>query len=174
VLASTASTRQTQSNLSNGLTEALLQYEANGQSFLGIPAQLASSEPDLTWRGANPACSSSQSNCMSVGSVGVAASNDNQGVILATMSTDGTCWWVARLQATPEVIASVGLPPEWHGRQERQRIDRWQSETIGAAGTYYAKMSGLGATAACSAGFPMSAPGGFNWGPSFLGAGSAG
>src|SRR5580658_6162340 len=46
---SSANDRATQSNLTNGLTEAASQYQAANQSYTGVQALLVSSAPEFTW-----------------------------------------------------------------------------------------------------------------------------
>src|SRR5476649_2561913 len=46
---SSANDRAAQSNLTNGLTEAVAQYQAGSQSYSGVSAALASSAPEFTW-----------------------------------------------------------------------------------------------------------------------------
>ena len=89
----------------------------------------------------------------------LATSADQQGLILAAMSKSGTCWWAARLQATPTALATPGF-------------DTSTSTQSGAAtaGTFYAKKSNAGASN-CKATYPESQTT-FNWGTSLQSAGT--
>jgi type IV pilus assembly protein PilA len=194
---SSANDRAAQSNLTNGLTEATAQYQSAGQSFSGVSANLVSSAPEYTWTAAGTGCLTSQANCISVEPVDIATANDQQGVILAAMSKTGTCWWVAQLQATPTSITSgesTGPPANVAFISAASGHIGYQSFTpasgsVGAlstAGTYYAHAT-VGtkpgtssvnfAASNCNANYPMAentASTGFNWGPSFSAAGTAG
>jgi type IV pilus assembly protein PilA len=156
---SSADDRSAQSNLSNGLTEATAQYENAGETYSGISALLSASAPEFTRTASSSPCTTLTANCISVYSVDVASSTDQQGLIVAAMSKTGTCWWVARLQATPTVLATPGF-------------DTSTSTQSGAAtaGTFYAKKSNAGSTN-CKATYPESQTT-FTWGTSFQTAGS--
>jgi type IV pilus assembly protein PilA len=174
---SSANDRATQSNLTNGLTEAESQFQANGQSYSGISAALVSSAPEFTWTG-SAGCSSTQTNCISVSPVDVATLGDQAGVILAAMSKTGTCWYVAQVGATPVTTWS---PANTAGfvRATATGTAGWEYTSAGTvnspittAGTYYAKKNTT--TANCNATYPESMTTGFNWGSSFSNAGTAG
>src|SRR5580704_3422450 len=63
---SSANDRATQSNLTNGLTEATSQYQANSQQYAGVSAALVASAPEFTWNAATTGCTTAQANCISV------------------------------------------------------------------------------------------------------------
>jgi type IV pilus assembly protein PilA len=156
---SSANDRATQSNLSNGLTEATAEYQDLGQTYSNISSALSASSPEFTWTASSSPCTTLTANCVSIYPVDVAVSTDQQGLILAAMSKSGTCWWVAHLQATPTVLATPGF-------------DTSTSTQSGAAtaGTFYAKKTSAGPTN-CKATYPESQTT-FNWGSSFQGAGT--
>ncbi len=173
---SSANDRAAQSNLTNALTEATAQYQSAGQTFSGISALLVSSAPEYSWTGAT-GCATTATNCVSVAPFDVAASTDQQGLVLAAMSKTGTCWYVARLQASPAVVASTGFIVTAYnathaaGMELNGVTNSTDTANVSTAGTYYAKK--VGATAAqCNATYPSatSAPDsttGFAWGSSF-------
>jgi type IV pilus assembly protein PilA len=193
---SSANDRAAQSNLTNGLTEAASQYQANAQTYAGVSAALVSSAPEFSWTGSTTGCATNQPNCISVSPIDLATANDQQGVILAAMSKTGTCWFVAQLQATPVVISSgeTGTPVNvafmpvatGKGSQTFTPSGSTTAGTLSTAGTYYAKAAiGTkpgGSTANflasnCNAQYPITqntGSTGFNWGSSFSSAGSAG
>jgi type IV pilus assembly protein PilA len=190
---SSANDRATQSNLTNGLTEATSQYQANSQQYSGVSAALVASAPEFTWTG-TAGCTTAQANCISVSPVDVASANDTQGVILAAMSKTGTCWFVAQLQATPVVISSGVTAPNiafmpvasGKGSQSFTPSGTTTAGTLSVAGTYYAKIAtgtkpGASTVAFnagnCNAQYPITQNTGstsFNWGPSFSSAGGGG
>src|SRR5579863_4162101 len=94
---SSANDRAAQSNLTNGLTEAASQYQANAQTYSGVSTALVASAPEFSWSAPGTACTTATPNCISVGVVDLATAADAQGVILAAMSKTGTCWYVAQL-----------------------------------------------------------------------------
>src|SRR5580693_7119364 len=73
---SSANDRAAQSNLTNGLTEAASQYQANAQTYTGVSAALSASAPEFTWTAYATGCSTSQPNCISVGPIDLASNND--------------------------------------------------------------------------------------------------
>jgi type IV pilus assembly protein PilA len=169
---SSANDRATQSNLTNGLTEAGTAYQAANQAYTGVQALLIASAPEFTWTAPGLNCIASQPNCISVGAYDVATAGDAQGVILAAMSKTGTCWWVAHLQTAPVLtIGNTGfeyntyVSPLGVGMEVNTATPPVNLTT---AGTYYAKQ--VKATPAhCDAAYPPAT--GFIWGSSFSTAG---
>jgi len=161
--------RATQSNLTNGLTEALAVFHSKSQSFSGVSAALVSSAPEFSWYAHNVGAPAG-SNGISIASVDVAQSGDARGLIMAGLSKTGYCWWVAQLNATPTTIASTGFQTAASG------VGAQTGAT--AAGTYYAsKRVGFPAAftaAKCTANYPENAAGAFAWGPSYSSSGTAG
>jgi prepilin-type N-terminal cleavage/methylation domain-containing protein len=164
---SSANDRAAQSNLTNGLTEAAAQYQGAGQTYSGVSAALSSSAPEYTWNASATACTTSTPNCISVFPVDLASATDQQGVILASMSKTGTCWWVAQLQAAPVVLASPGFVQTAYNATHAAGMQIISGANVATAGTYYGKKANAGN---CSASFVESAPG-FNWGTSYSTAG---
>jgi len=162
-----ANDRATQSNLTNGLTEASAVYQGNNQSFSGISAALVSSAPEFSWYD-NSVSAPAGSNGMSINPVDVATSGDAQGVVLAGLSKTGYCWWVVQLNATPTTIPTSGFQTAATGVG---------SQTGAAtAGTFYAKklVGGTFTASKCTASYPENAAGPFAWGSSYSSAGAAG
>jgi type IV pilus assembly protein PilA len=162
-----ANDRASQSNLTNGITEAAAVYQGNSQSYSGIAAALVSSAPEFSWVASSTAPTAG-SNQISVFPVDVAAIGDQQGVVLATLSKTGTCWWVAQLAASPVVVASPGFIQHTAPGVGAQMV---AAANITTAGTYYAKSTANDA-AHCQANYIETEVGGFNWGSSYSSAGS--
>jgi len=196
---SSANDRAAQSNLTNALTEVQAQYQNAGQTYSGIATAVAASAPEFTWTSSAAACTTSQPNCMSIEPIDVATANDEQGVVIATMSKTGTCWWVAQLQAAPTAITSgetgsdlafaASSTAGTTGFQSYPAVvgSTQVNTAVLTAGTYYAKTP-VGSTplggskftsSECTANYAisLSAPktaGNFNWGSSFSAAGQGG
>src|SRR5580704_4841588 len=164
---SSANDRAAQSNLSNGLTEALAQYQSAAQTYSGVSAALVTAAPEFTWTASTTGCTTTQPNCISVAPVDVAAAGDSQGVILASMSKTGTCWWVAQLEATPTSITETAPPVAFlsatsgHIGYQSFTAPPAAAVQVPAAGTYYAKKAvgsamgtGKFAGANCNANYP--------------------
>jgi type IV pilus assembly protein PilA len=166
---SSANDRATQSNLTNGLTEATAQYQSAGQTFSGIQTLLSSSAPEYTWTASTSVCGTGQPNCISVDPDDAATSGDNQAVVLSAMSKTGTCWWVAQLQANPVAITSSGFITTAYATTHAAGMEMITTGTttanISSAGTYYAKQAKAGAN--CYSNYPELDTSGFNWGTSF-------
>jgi type IV pilus assembly protein PilA len=162
-----ANDRASQSNLTNGITEAAAVYQGANQSFSTIAAALVTSAPEFSWVavGATPTAGSNQ---IGVFPVDVAASADQQGVVLATLSKTGTCWWVAQLAAAPVSVATTGFIRAAAGAAGAQQV---AGANITTAGTYYAKSTANDA-AHCQANYIETPAAGFNWGSSYSSAGS--
>jgi hypothetical protein len=154
-----ANDRAAQSNLTNGITEAAAVYQGNNQVFTGISAALVSSAPEFSWvaSGATPTAGSNQ---ISVFPTDVAAVGDAQGVVLATLSKTGTCWWVAQLAATPAVLAAPGF------MQHAAGAAAGAQNGVTTAGTFYAK-STANDSAHCQANYVETPSAGFSWSTSY-------
>ena len=157
-----ANDRAAQSNLTNALTEASAVYQGNGQSYLNISTTLVGSAPEFTWTASN-STPGAGTNQISIMPVDVAAATDQQGVVLATLSKTGTCWWVAQLAASPVVLASPGFIQHAAGGAGAQEVG---VVNISTAGTYYAKSTTSDA-AHCQANYIDTPATGFNWGSSY-------
>jgi type IV pilus assembly protein PilA len=153
-----ANNRATQSNLTNGITEASAVFQSNNQSFSGISAALVNSAPEFSWvaAGTQPTAGSNQ---ISVNPVDVAASSDSQGVVMAALSKNSaTCWYVAELNVTPLAAGIAGS-----GFNVAASGTGFQTGAA-TAGTYYAKSTSAGN---CRANYPESRATGFTWGASY-------
>jgi type IV pilus assembly protein PilA len=181
---SSANDRAAQSNLTNGLTEATAQYQANAQSYASVSTALVSSAPEFTWTAATSTCSTAKPNCISIEPIDLATAADAQGVIIAAMSKTGTCWFVAQLQSDPIVLASdtggtlAFMSTTWAASETSGMQGYTQGTTtaaLTAAGTYYAKLQT--SPTKCFASYPVttgsSGPGGWNWGSSYSNAPNA-
>jgi prepilin-type N-terminal cleavage/methylation domain-containing protein len=144
----TAGDRAAQSNLTNALTEAKALYEVN-QAYTGTngaytQAAFQSQAPEFTWTQSTATtgtCGSSNGNCVSFVIFNVAATNDAQGLALATYSSKtNTCWYVWDVEELPSSSIFTGSPT---------------TGTFPSAGTWYGKQS----TSSCKALNPTSDPG---------------
>jgi type IV pilus assembly protein PilA len=181
---SSANDRAAQSNLTNALTEASAVYQSNNQTYSGIQTAVTSSAPEFTWS-AGTACTASQTNCISIAPVDVNTANDGQGVVLATYSKTGLCWFTVQLQATPASITTgetgsnvsfISAASTSPGGQTYTPAGG-SSGAFTTAGTYYA--SKKLAVASCEASYVTNhaapdASAGFNWGPSYSSPGIGG
>ena len=153
--------RAAQSNLTNTMTDVIAYYQ-NAQTFDATATSTTSSqgtgagttsaalqlqEPSFTWGSA--ACTTSNAaKCVSVAPVDVASSNDGQGVILATMSGTGTCWYAMNLQTTPAAYVASPLPADYTAATGAF-AGQTATPNVTTAGTFYATESGSSVT--CSA-----------------------
>jgi type IV pilus assembly protein PilA len=160
-----ANDRAAQSNLTNGLTEAAAVYQSNNQSYSGIQAAVTTAAPEFSWQAAGTAPTAG-SNQLSIGSFDVAASTDQQGVVIAALSKTNTCWWVAQLSASPATVAGTGFIRAAAGNAGAQEVG---GVNISTAGTYYAKSTTPDA-AHCYASYIETPGAGFNWGSSYAAA----
>ena len=133
---STANDRAAQSNLTNGLTEAATQYQNLGQTYSGIFGALTQNAPEFVWEdatGTTPSCSAASSpNCLSVEAVSITSANDDNGVIISAFSKNtGTCWYVIKIESTPNTSV-------------------WSSTSATHGGTFYAKKTGQTSCSAAS------------------------
>jgi type IV pilus assembly protein PilA len=156
---SSANNRAAQSNLTNALTEASAAYQSSNQSFQGT-AVMSTSAPEFTWL-ASGATATAGSNISEM-PVDLTTSGDVQGIVLASYSKSGTCWWAAQLSTTPTVIASTGFDQAASGTGFQT------GATTG--GTYYAQQKTSSAAADCKASYVETRSGGFSWGSSYASA----
>jgi type IV pilus assembly protein PilA len=163
-----ANDRASQSNLTNGLTELKALYQ-NGQTYCAtvalcsasntpLPlASISASAPEFSWKAAGSDVG--VGNVLSIQPVDVVASGDGQGVIIASMSKTGTCWYAADLETTPGAAAIAGsLNPSFFAAASVGAAGQWNTQTSPAAGVtagvVYSKV--LNATH-CNANIPVAA-----------------
>ncbi len=166
-----AKDRAAQSSLTNVLTESVATYQ-NNQSFPSSATitNYSSADPQFSWvngAASTGACTAgaNSAKCVSVTPVDVQAAGDAQGVVLAVLSSTGTCWWAVNLQANPPstllttTTDTTGVP--------------FQSTAVTTAGTFYAQMpstsSNYNGGKNCYAAY--STTGAFKWGNSYANAG---
>jgi type IV pilus assembly protein PilA len=153
-----ANDRAAQSNLTNALTEAKALYQ-NGQSYASGTLPLGtfnSSAPEFTW--ITTSDTTEGTNTISIQPVDLTASGDGAGIILATYSKTGTCWYVADLEATPATVGSdtSNFNPATSGTNAEEVN---AGTALNQAGVYYAKatVGGTGNPATCNASTPITA-----------------
>ena len=177
-----ANDRASQSNLTNAVTEIKALYQ-NSQSYNSaatvLPlSTLTSSAPEFGWlQGTSSCTSTSAANCISEYPVDITGSADGSGVILATRSKSGTCWYLVDLEAAPSSTTfadtgtgatyqflagttSAGSPPP-----QTQQI---AGVALTTAGLYYAKKT----STSCSAYNPINNATSWKWGTTYSAAGS--
>ncbi|MGH9018233.1 MAG: prepilin-type N-terminal cleavage/methylation domain-containing protein [Acidimicrobiales bacterium] len=168
-----ANDRAVQSNLSNGLTEAMTRYEDAGQTFSNVSSTLSSSAPEYTWTGSTMVCSTSQPNCISIYPADTAIAGDNQVLVMSAMSKTGTCWWVAQVESAPKAVPGSGFITlaysSTHAAGMEYITSGGTTANISTAGTYYARKVNPGTN--CDAKYAETDSSGFQWGPSFGNAG---
>jgi len=169
-----ANDRASQSNLTNGLTEAKALYQ-NTQSYTGIAVQ--ASAPEFTWGNATACTVALGPNCMSYTAVDVASMADGAGVILGSLSKTGTCWYVMSLEATPLVPPAftdtggteqvMGSTVAAAGNQSFAATTAGPYAALATAGTYYSQVAKAASNGGCNASIPATAATGWKWGPAF-------
>jgi type IV pilus assembly protein PilA len=175
-----ANDRASQSNLTNGLTEAKALYQ-NQQSYAAAVLPIASyqaSAPEFGWitgAGAGGNCTVALGpNCMSETPVDVASAADGAGVILASLSKTGTCWYTMTLEAPPVAqFAPVETAPLYQavsGTGAPGDQTNAAAAAITNAGTYYSQVAKAVNNGGCNATNPASQTTnttGWKWGSSF-------
>jgi type IV pilus assembly protein PilA len=177
-VSSTAYDSAAQSNLSNALTEIKAIYE-NGQSYntQATPgATLNSSAPDFTWSHAAACSLASGTNCVSEYPVDVVSAADGAGVILATLSKTGICWYVVDLEGAPSSAATFnggnpdsgsGATVQFQAATTSANAEELAGAALNQAGVYYSSSSkSTPGASTCLASNPVTA-GPWNWGTSF-------
>ena len=137
-----ANDRAAQSNLNTALTSAKTAETQNQQTYTGLTAAaLHGDQPNITFDGGA---------VTAVGDVSVYVSSDGNGIVLASWSTAGTCWYVVDNLATVEDSNAItpyggaGAPPT-------------------AAGGYFGKATATEAQCNAAAALPATS----HWGSTF-------
>ncbi|HTT87592.1 MAG TPA: prepilin-type N-terminal cleavage/methylation domain-containing protein [Acidimicrobiales bacterium] len=180
-VSSSANDRSAQSNLTNALTEvkALFQNSQSYNSAAGtLPvATLTASAPEFTWTQGAACTAALGTNCVSEYPVDVQSAADGTGVILASLSKTGICWYAVDLEAAPLTTAfgvDTGGSTEFVGGTTTagsapQNQKSPSAAALSTAGVYYAKKT----TASCNAATPVTeTTAAWNWGSSYSAAGS--
>ena len=119
----------------------------------------------------------SAANCISEYPVDVESGADGEGVILASKSKTGTCWYLVDLEMPPSATAFAdaggGYTYQFLGGTTLAGTAPQTQQANGAAlttaGLYYAKKT----TATCSASTPVTeTTASWKWGPTYSAAGS--
>ncbi len=135
-VSSSANDRAAQSNLNTALTNAKSYYDSNQQSFgtltaaganaSAVVSAMGTQEPSLKWTtGAST----------SSGQVSVYVATDGNGIVLASKSTTGNCWYLIDTEQGPE------------GDTVMAAFDSTAGVTVTGAGTWY----GVSKAASCAA-----------------------
>jgi type IV pilus assembly protein PilA len=165
-----ANDRAAQSNLTNGLTEAKALYQ-NAQTYTGI--NVVASAPEFKWvTGASPTgdCPVGTANCVSWTPVDVASAGDGAGVVLASLSKTGTCWYVMSLEATPGVVfipADAKPPYQAISGTAAGAQENAAGAALPTAGTFYSQVAKGTTPTACNAINPLTFTAAWKWGANF-------
>ena len=175
-----ANDRASQSNLTNAITESKAMFQ-NAQSYNSVTlpvGTLTASAPEFSWvQGTTGCTSTSIANCISEYPVDVATGADGEGVILASKSKTGTCWYLADLEMAPSSTAFTdaggGFTTQFLGGTATAGTAPQTQQLNGAAlttaGLFYAKKT----AATCSASTPVTeTTASWKWGLSYSTAGS--
>ena len=170
-----ANDRSAQSNLTNALTEvkALFQNSQSYNSAAGtLPAAtLTASSPEFSWSQASACTAASGTNCVSEYPVDVVTGADGAGVILASLSKTGTCWYAVDLEAAPTTAAlfnsgaadsGTGFTVQFLSATSGANAQEVGAAAMTTAGVYYAKTT----SGSCNAKNPTTA-GPWTWGSSY-------
>src|SRR5579872_7098364 len=175
-----ANDRSAQSNLTNALTEVKALFQ-NSQSYStgSLPAAtLAASAPEFTWSQA-AAIATEGSNLVSEYPVDIASLGDGQGVVMATYSKTGTCWYVADLETTPGAATFTDTPggtAPFFGSTSAVDGQKNGAAAMTQAGVYYSQVANAanptggptGLAHTCDARNPMTITAGqWTWGTSY-------
>ena len=99
----TASDRAAQSNLSTAVSEIKDMFQPN-QSYATVylaAATLTATAPEYSWEQKRACTAKSPAHCVSEYPVDVVSPAGGRGVILATLSRTGLCWYVVDLESVP-------------------------------------------------------------------------
>ena len=179
-----ANDRSAQSNLTNALTEIKALYQ-NSQSYNSgsLPvATLNASAPEFTWTMATQCTAGNGTNCVSVYPVDIQSGADGLGVILASLSKTGTCWYTVDLEAAPTTAAlfnsgsvdsGTGFTKQFLSGTSGATAQELGASALTQAGVYYSKSTSSTTNATtCLASNPVTA-GPWSWGTSYSGAPTA-
>jgi len=158
----TARDRSAQSTLTNALTETQAAYQdAQAYPSTSPVTYYSATDPQFNWQdGTNngsPCTLSGASKCVSVMPVDVTAAGDLEGLILAVMSSTGTCWYAVNLQTNP---AGAAFAPA----DAAQFLVAGGSAGGKTAGTFFAKSATPAPSGSCWAGNFATAK---NWGGNY-------
>ena len=112
-------------------------------------------------------------NVLSIQPVDLVSSGDGQGVIIASMSKTGTCWYAADMETTPGAAAIAGsLNPSFFAAASAGATGQWNTQTSPAAGVtagvVYSKVQNA---THCNANIPVAtATTAWSWGTSYTNA----
>jgi len=167
-----ANDRAAQSNNTNALTEVKALYQgAQTYASASLPqATLLASAPEFAWAQA-AVCATNTVNCISEEPVDITSAADGQGVILASWSRTGTCWYVMDLEAAP-VASFADVAPLYQAVSATSGTNAQENSSAAAltqAGVYYSQVP---KAATCSAKNPVTA-GPWKWGTTYSNAPSA-
>ena len=166
----TASDRAAQSNLSTAVSEIKDMFQPN-QSYATVylaAATLTATAPEYSWE-QNKACTAkSAANCVSEYPVDVVSPAGGRGVILATLSRTGVCWYVVDLEAVPTTtkFTDTGGTKQFLAGTTNNKSPNDQkigTVPLTKAGVFYSQQM----TTSCKASTPTVKGNAWNWGISY-------
>ncbi len=166
----TANDRAAQSNLSTAVSEIKNMFEPN-QSYAKVylaAATLTATAPEYSWE-QNKACTAkSAANCVSEYPVDVVGPAGGRGVILATLSPTGVCWYAVDLEAVPTTTKFTdkgGTKQFLAGTTNNKSPNNQEIGTLPLtkAGVFYSQQ----VSTSCKASTPTAKGNAWNWNSSY-------
>jgi type IV pilus assembly protein PilA len=160
-----ADDRSAQSNLNTALTDALTQYQNNGQTYwingsanaVAFASALTSAQLSMSFMAGSSGTSTTQGSSNSLSNISVAVSADGNGLVLAAYSVPGNCFYVVEnAQLLAGATASVA-PYTGTTTVTTTRTPTPTAGTIGlpvGAGTSYVEVKGDTTKSDCNAATP--------------------
>ena len=169
----TASERAAQSNLSTAVSEIKDMFQPN-QSYATVylaAATLTATAPEYSWEQKKACTAKSPNHCVSEYPVDVVSPAGGRGVILATLSSTGVCWYVVDLEAVPTTTKFTdtgGTKQFLAGTTNNKSPNDQEIGTVPLtkAGVFYSQQE----TTSCDASTPTTKGNAWNWGISFAAA----
>jgi type IV pilus assembly protein PilA len=168
-----ANDRAAQSNLSTAVTEAKAMFEPN-QSYATVylaAATLTTSAPEFSWVQSGACTAASPAHCVSEYPVDVISPDGGRGVILATLSKSGICWYAVDLEAFPTTTAftDTGGTVQFLAGTANGHTPNFQKiggTALTTEGDFYSQKK----TTTCDARTPTTNATAWNWGLSYAAA----
>ena len=160
-----ADDRSAQSNLNTALTDALTQFQNNGQTYyingvqdsVGFASALTSAQLSMNFKAGSSGTSTTQGSSGSLSNISVAVSTDGNGLVLAAYSVPGNCFYVVEnAQLIAGATASVA-PYTGTTTVTTTKTPTPTAGTIGlpvGAGTSYVEVKGDTTKTDCNASTP--------------------
>jgi type II secretory pathway pseudopilin PulG len=165
-----ANDRAAQSNLSNAITEmkGMFQVEQSYSTVYLAAATLTSTAPEYSWKQKKACTATSPANCVSEYPADVISPDGGRGVILATLSNTGVCWYSVDLEAVPgttKFTDTGGTTQFLAGTSNNKSPNDQEIGTIplSRVRVFYSQQT----TDSCNASTPTTKGNAWNWGISY-------